>query len=283
MRTTLRWTFLGAALAPLLACSSPEEMAAGVNDGEGETSAETLDRRTAAGFDAMDFADEDKRGEAARDFSFSWPAQVSAIPPLARMLKQELERQLSQQQREWEASVAEFGDGTGEGSCVSCVNRSFSKQWAVVADTPRFLVLAGETYTYTGGAHGNTGYEGLVWDREAQDGKGEAMGPEGFFTAPTALENAAKGAYCEALNQARREKRGGEGLPTDMFDNCPTIDELVVLPKSSDGEHFDQITFIAAPYVAGSYAEGTYEFTIPVTDAILDVVKAQYRDAFVAK
>lgn len=282
MSTMPCWTFSAILSAALIACSSPDEMAAGVNDGEGETAAQTLERRTAAGFEPMEFTDQDTRGEAARDFLFSWPAQVSAIAPLERMLKQQLERELSQQTREWEASIEEFGDGTGEDACLSCVNRSFAKQWAAVADTPRFLVLAAQTNTYTGGAHGNTTYEGLIWDREAQDGKGEALGPLGLFSDAGALDNAARAAYCDALDEARAEKFGGDSVSATSSD-CPSIDELVVVPESSDGERFDQLTFIAAPYVAGAYAEGTYQFTIPVTDAIVEVVQPEYRDAFAAK
>ncbi len=38
--------------------------------------------------------------------------------------------------------------------------------------------------------------------------------------------------------------------------------------------------FDYTPYVAGAYAEGDFEFTLPVSPAMLRAVKPDYRDAF---
>ena len=35
------------------------------------------------------------------------------------------------------------------------------------------------------------------------------------------------------------------------------------------------------PYAAGSYAEGTYEISVPVSDAVLALVRAKFGTAFV--
>ncbi len=40
--------------------------------------------------------------------------------------------------------------------------------WSLAADTPRLLALAGDTYSYTGGAHGNTGHAVKIWDKVAK-------------------------------------------------------------------------------------------------------------------
>jgi hypothetical protein len=53
-----------------------------------------------------------------------------------------------------------------------------------------------------------------------------------------------------------------------------------VLLGSSDKQRFNRIGLIAAPYVAGSYAEGPYEITLPVTPAVLAAVKPEYKAAF---
>ena len=282
MRTMLHWTLIAGATASLLACSSPDEIAAGVHDGKGESAAQTLDRRAAAGFDPVAFVDEESNGEAARDFAYSWPRQVSAIAPLAAMLGKARDEELARQKAEWEESVAEFATGDDGYDCIACVNRSYAKSWAVAADLPRFLVLAAETSTYTGGAHGNSQYDGIVWDRDAKNGEGEALAPATMFTSTGALEDAAHDAYCNALSAARIERLEMDAAPDDPFAECPGLGEFVVLPKSSDGAHFDGLTFLAAPYVAGSYAEGAYEFAIPVTEAIIAAVKPKYREAFVA-
>ena len=68
-----------------------------------------------------------------------------------------------------------------------------------------------------------------------------------------------------------------------MFGKCPKISELTELLGSSNRQRFDRIGLIADPYVAGSYAEGTYETTLPVTAAILRIVKPGYRAVFAVR
>ena len=132
--------------------------------------------------------------------------------------------------------------------------------------------------TYTGGAHPNYGFDSLVWDRQA----GMARKPLDLFRSAGALGNAVGGAFCAKLNAERSERRGEtvDATSDDTFDKCPGMDELTVLLGSSNGRTFDRIGLMAAPYVAGPYAEGSYEFTLPVTTAVLDAVKPEYRDAF---
>ena len=63
----------------------------------------------------------------------------------------------------------------------------------------------------------------------------------------------------------------------------------LVWPTYSVGEalecftqHRDRIGILIGPYEAGPYAEGGYEVTLPVTPAILAVVKPEYRASFAA-
>ena len=146
-------------------------------------------------------------------------------------------------------------------------------EWKVVADTPRFLSLSAAFYTYTGGAHPNHGSSALVWDRET----GNGLKPIAMFASLEALSEAVAQDYCTALNRQRAERNGEPiGSGGGMFSQCPEIGELTVLLGSSSGKSFDRIGLIADPYVAGSYAEGTYEVTLPVNAAILAVVRPEY-------
>ena len=79
---------------------------------------------------------------------------------------------------------------------------------------------------------------------------------------------------------AERKKRMGADFVDDGFFPCPAIADLTLLVGSSDKRAFNRIGLIAAPYVAGSYAEGPYEVTLPVTPALLEAVKPDYRGAF---
>jgi hypothetical protein len=61
---------------------------------------------------------------------------------------------------------------------------------------------------------------------------------------------------------------------------CRAITELVVVPGSAGKLTFDRIGLLAAPYVAGSYGEGSYEVTLPVTAEMVAALKPEYRGYF---
>jgi hypothetical protein len=264
----------------LAACSSPEDIgeAVGVEQAEaanrgGESALEQVERRIAGGAKETTFEDEAEADGGSRTFRYTWPAQVTAIPELAAILERQRAEALAEQARAWQQSLEEFaGD-----DCVTCKTRGFYKQWTVAADSERFLSLRGETSTYTGGAHGNMEFDALVWDRAS----GRALSPMVLFTAPAALSDALREPYCAALIEVQRERRGEYFTePDDPFDRCPTLDELAIVPATSNGVEIDELQLLAAPYVAGAYAEGNYEVTLPVTQAVLDALRPDYREGF---
>lgn len=264
----LRAGVMLAALA-LAACSSPEDVAKGAGVAtEASASAAPADSPAPA---PMAFTDNQSRDEAAREFSYSWPAEVSAVPALARHLTAERDRLLGEQKAEWAEAVAEFA---GE-DCVACTNRAFEKRWEVVSDLPRFLSLSATFYVYSGGAHGTGAFDALVWDREAQ----AFFDPKALFRSEAALQDALGAPWCKAL-KAERMKRLEADYSEDSVFTCPVIADLTVLVGSSDKRRFDRIGLLAAPYVAGAYAEGSYEVTLPVTPKMLDAVKPEYKPAF---
>jgi hypothetical protein len=262
----------GMMVAALLlgACSSPEEVAkdTGVTATASAAASPAADT-SAPG--AVAFTDNQGKDDAAREFSYSWPTEVSAVPALAEHFTSERDQLLAEQKAEWEEAKREFA---GE-DCVSCINRSFEKGWEVVADLPRFLSLSATFYVYTGGAHGNGAFDALVWDREAQ----AFFDPKALFRSEAALQDALGETWCKAL-KAERMKRLGEDYYEDSIFTCPAIADLTVLVGSSDKRRFDRIGLLAAPYVAGAYAEGSYEVTLPVTPKVLAAVKPEYKPAF---
>ena len=261
-----------AALAlALAACSSPDDIAAKTGTATAEAPPAPPAPDPAPAPDKVNFEDKATKGEAARDFAYSWPAQVSAIPALAARLTADRDKLLAEQKADWEESLREFSDS----DCTGCVNRDYAMAWDVVADLPRFLSLSGAWNAYTGGAHGNYAWEALVWDREANKG----FDPKTMFTSPAALQGALGDAWCKGL-KAERVKKGMAPEDEDGIFPCPPIADLTVLVGSSDRKSFNRIGLIAAPYVAGSYAEGEYEVTLPVTPKVLAAVKPEYKAAF---
>ncbi|MEH3101559.1 DUF4163 domain-containing protein [Sphingomonas adhaesiva] len=153
----------------------------------------------------------------------------------------------------------------------------FQKEWSVVTETPRFLSLSGSLYTFTGGAHGGTASLALLWDKRTQ----RRLAPTAIFTSPAAIQSALGDAFCDRLD-TERAKRRGEPVRrgTDTFSNCPKVAEATLILGSTDRRAIDRVGLLADQYVAGPYAEGMYEVTLPVTPRLLAAVRPEYRAAF---
>ena len=209
------------------------------------------------------------------DFSYSYPA-AAGLPGLRAWLDADLARkkaELVESARESKAAAKADGidyrayaDGT---------------EWKVVADLPGWLSLSANLYSDSGGAHPNHGYDALVWDKAA----GKRLDPRDLFVSHQALSRAIRARFCDLLD-AERSKRRGEKVNRasgDMFDACIDPAEEVVILGSTDGRTFDRVGVLVGPYEAGSYAEGDYDITLPVNEAVLAAVKPAYRAAFALK
>jgi hypothetical protein len=205
-------------------------------------------------------------------FSYIYPAPAAALPQLAAMLDAERGKALA----EIETQTAEARkDAADNGYPFN--PHMLGVKWKVTGDTEQVLAMVAEISSYSGGAHGNTGYEALIWDKTSNQRVNLAalFGDMGTALAPM------RERYCAALTIERRQKRGGQmGEPDDMFNTCPPFSELVLVPYASDEPGFDRMMFIAAPYVAGPYAEGAYEISLPLSSATLGQVNPAYRAAF---
>lgn len=210
------------------------------------------------------------------DFTYAYPA-AAALPGLKTWLDADLDKkkaELIKAAREAKAEAKTDGidyrayaDGT---------------EWQVVADLPGWLSLSANLYSDSGGAHPNHGYDALVWDKQA----GKRLDPRDLFISRAALSKAIRARFCDLLDVERGKRRGEkvDRASGDMFDACidPVADAAIIL-GSSNGKAFDRIGILVGPYAAGSYAEGDYDITLPVTDAVMAAVKPAYRPAFVVK
>jgi hypothetical protein len=258
-----------AALAIMLAgCSSPEDIAQDAGVAQTATATATA---SATPSGPVSFEDNSDQNGRIREFAYKWPAAVSAIPALAGQFTVERDKALLEQKSEWEGVLSD----PDMADCMGCANLSSSKEWKVVATLPRYLSLSADMYFYSGGAHGNSAFDALVWDREA----GKAIAPRAMFRSDAALQEALGAAWCKALLAERIERVGEEYAVDDIFP-CPPIADLTLLLGSSNKQTFNRIGLIAATYVAGSYAEGPYEVTLPVSPALLAAVKPKYKSAF---
>lgn len=204
-------------------------------------------------------------------FDYRYPAPVARIAGLKRGLDAEAAairartaREAAEDRREAKASDFPFRP------------HSYEKTWKMVTDTPRFLSLSSDSYAYTGGAHGQPASSALLWDKKA----GRRLETKAVFASLSALQAAIRTDYCAKLKVEQRRRNQGT---LSSMNACPSVKDLTLLLGSTQGRAFDRIGLIADPYVAGSYAEGAYEVTLPVTPALIAAVKPDYRGAFAVR
>ena len=214
-----------------------------------------------------------KQATANFEFSYEYPAAVAAQPALARALNADLARQ-----RRELADGARAARADAKGSTYPFMAYGFSATWQVVTELPGWLSLSENFWSFSGGAHGNPGFDSLLWDKAQQ--KRRAM--LDLFTSKAALSTAIRAPFCAALNAQRAEKRGSPVDPssTSEFDTCIDPVAEVLILGSTDHRHFDRLGILIAPYEAGPYAEGEYEVSLPVTPAVIAAVEPQYRALF---
>jgi hypothetical protein len=209
-------------------------------------------------------------------FDYAYPKEAGHIPALAALLDGRMDKDRTELA---EQAAEARKDARGAGFPYN--KSSLATEWKVVSDLPGWLSLSGDVASYAGGAHGNHGFDSLVWDKAG----GRALEGIALFESPAALDKALGDRLCTALNRERAKRRGEAVKPgsTDEFDKCLSVKEGTVLAGSRGRRKFDRITVQFGPYAAGPYAEGAYELDFNVDAKVLGAVKPEFRDAFAAR
>ncbi|MDX3910374.1 MAG: DUF4163 domain-containing protein [Sphingobium sp.] len=206
------------------------------------------------------------------EFAYRYPKEAAAVPEIVARFADDMKRlkdAAGQTAREDRESARQNG--------FPFHAHSSQTTWTTKAATPLLLSLLAESYFYTGGAHGMTGYKTLVWDRT----NGRETSIATMAVSEQALATAIGTRFCAALNKARAEKRGAPVTDTGgEFDRCVDPMKQALVPVSTDGKAVDQLLVVIGPYEAGPYSEGSYEIALPVDVAMLTAIKPEYREAF---
>jgi hypothetical protein len=220
---------------------------------------------------AKPFAQKDK--SALLEFAYAYPAQAAAIPALVDKFGKELATSKADALK-----MAKEDSVAAKQAGFPFHTHSLETEWSVSADTPRFLALQSQTYVFTGGAHGMTGYDSLIWDKA----RSRETSVKAVMTTPAAFAAAIRDRFCAELDKQRAEKRGAPVVRSDdEFSQCINPMEQVLVLTSKDGKLIDGVTVVVGPYSAGPYAEGSYEVALPVDAAIRKAIKTEYQDGFV--
>jgi hypothetical protein len=206
------------------------------------------------------------------DFSFAWSAEAAAIPQLVERFRKDMAEARS---RLLAAAKADKAEREKQGFPFNGYESSTS--YSTAGQSPRLLSLEASAGEYSGGAHPNHGTNALLWDRQA----GKEIKVADLFAAPGNRDRLLTQRWCDAINKAREEKRGEPVGGDGMFDECPKLDEIAIVPTDKDGNgRFERLMLIASPYVAGPYVEGEYEVELAVTPDLIAGLKGDYRDSF---
>jgi hypothetical protein len=205
-------------------------------------------------------------------FTYAYPRDAAAIPELAAWLDSDRATK-----RDALVSAAGRDKAAAEKGSFPYHAHSHTQRWQRVTSTPRFLSLSAEIQTYTGGAHGMTVFDSLLWDRNRR----KRLKPLDLFSSGEAFDAAISDAFCAGIKRAKAAKGiMREEAPDSPFAKCPPASAQTVWLGSSDGRYLDRMTIAIAPYEIGSFAEGSYKINVPVTGAVVRAVKAEYARDF---
>ena len=149
-------------------------------------------------------------------------------------------------------------------------------------ETGKLFSMARSDYDFTGGAHGNTQFAGVLWDKALKrpiEAASLFRPGVGFSALDTAL--------CAALN-VEKKKRDPQAAPLTLPVSgakpadwgCPkaAATPYVLTPGSTPGKA-GGLTFLIGAYQAGPYAEGPYEIDVPQA-AFRSLLAPAYADEF---
>jgi hypothetical protein len=205
-------------------------------------------------------------------FRYGWPAAAQAIPALGARLNREME-----EERRQATANAQDNRRRARAGGFDYYAEDFDKVWEAAGDNALLLSLTAALGSYSGGAHPNTSYHALLWDRA-----GDRPVAAASVLGAAALQGFGE-RYCAALDRQRAERREAPVVrdPQDPFTTCPAIGEQVVAPADSDGNgRFETLRILLGPYLAGPYVEGDYIIDLPFDPADVGRIGEAWRPAF---
>ena len=206
------------------------------------------------------------------EFEFGWSAEAVAVPELDRRFSADLKRERSELLGLARADKA-FRDREG----LEFGGLFMSRSHETAGQSNRLLSLRIDSYAFTGGAHGNAGTAALLWDRASR----KQIAFADLLSTSSAHGRLLGDRWCSALDEARASKRGEHVGSGGIFDECPGLDEIAIIPADKDADgRFERLLLIASPYVAGPWAEGTYELDLAVDADLIAAYQPLYRASF---
>lgn len=147
-------------------------------------------------------------------------------------------------------------------------------------ETGKLFSMARSDYEFTGGAHGNTAYTAVLWDKAMK----RPVAASGLLKPGVAM-SALDGLLCTAIN-AEKRKRDPQAETVSLNPkggamwSCPhAADTPIVLAPGTEPGKAGGLVFLVGPYQVGPYAEGAYQVPVPQA-AIRSLLAPAYADEF---
>jgi hypothetical protein len=200
-------------------------------------------------------------------FALAYESEIHTVPALEAMLREEARRAES-----WIAGLARDWMREREEAGADIFPLSYSALWSIDAVSSDLVAASGSIQHYTGGAHGGIEFKTILFDRR----RGGRIALADLFADPARARSLIQNGFCAALRQEMGERRGTDESSAE----CPVAADQPISLKPGPSGRIDSFYALLNPYVAGSWAEGPYDFAFPVTAELLALIKPEYRAAF---
>lgn len=203
------------------------------------------------------------------DVKLTLPQTVKATPVLHAALYADMVRDLKQFEEGAQADLTEAGGGPNP----------YQKSIAFTpgAETARLVSLARTDFEYTGGAHPNTSFASVIWDKTIN----KRLGFGDLFRPGADLAVLDK-ALCAAANAAKQARSPGSEAATldGKMWTCPKAvsTPFFLTPGTTPGKA-GGVTFLMGPYQIGPYSDGYYWIALPQS-AFRALLNPAYADQF---
>jgi hypothetical protein len=266
MTPPLRLVLVGMAVAATLAaCNREREARAPLPPAAGDSSATVTPADAAA-----PMAYESKTPFA--EVRLTLPVAIKSQPDLHARLYSAAVRDLREFTEGAQADRTEAGGDEGQ--------PPYDRSIAITpgAETGKLFSLIRTDSEYTGGAHPNSSFAAILWDKAL---KREIAGPDLFIkTGDLSVLDAA---LCAAAN-AEKKKRDPAAQTIALTGagdwKCPRAASTpFVLAAGTQPGKAGGITFLIGPYTIGPYSDGAYQVTVPQS-AFRSLLAPAYADEF---
>jgi hypothetical protein len=195
------------------------------------------------------------------DFSYSWAKEAAVVPALSRRFTVDAARQRSRM-----LAMSKKEAAWRKKANMEFAGLNFSRSWETAGQSKLLLSLVESTGTYTGGAHPNSGTRALLWDRK----RGREIAISALLQPGKSWDGAIRQPFCILLDRERSKRRQEPVERGDWPSQCPELKELTVALADHDRDgRFEHLDITADAYVAGPYAEGPYDISLPLTEGML--------------